>query len=52
MLRLVLSDLQNICLTFIAHLDRGEYDLAQFIVLELLDKCVRRDSGGELGRYC
>lgn len=50
-LRLVVPDLENLCRTYLHHRDQGEHDKADFVVLELLDQCVRRKSGGELGRY-
>jgi hypothetical protein len=50
-LRLVLPDLDNMCRTYLAHRDAGEHDKANFLVLEMIDQCVRRESGGELGRY-
>lgn len=49
--RLVVPDLENLCRTYLYHRDQGEHDKADFVVLELLDQCVRRESGGELGRY-
>ena len=51
LLRLVVPDLENLCRTYLHHRDQGEHDKADFAVLELLDQCVRRQSGGELGRY-
>ena len=51
MLRLVVPDLENLCRTYLYHRDQGEHDKADFVVVELLDQCVRRQSGGELGRY-
>jgi SAM-dependent methyltransferase len=50
-LRLVVPDLENLCCTYLAHRDCGEHEQADFLMLELLDQCVRRESGGELGRY-
>jgi SAM-dependent methyltransferase len=50
-LRLVVPDLETLCRTYLQHRDEGELDKADFVVLELLDQCVRRQSGGELGRY-
>lgn len=49
--RLVVPDLENLCRTYLAHGDCGEYQQADFLVLDLLDQCVRREAGGELGRY-
>ena len=50
-LRLVVPDLENLCRTYLYHRDQAEHSKADFVVLELLDQCVRRRSGGELGRY-
>ena len=50
-LRLVVPDLENLCRTYLNYRDLGEHDKADFIVLELLDQCVRHQSGGALGRY-
>jgi hypothetical protein len=48
--RLVLPDLENICRTYLEHRDLGEHEKADFVVLEMIDQCVRRECGGELGR--
>ena len=50
-LRLVVPDMENLCRTYLYHRDQVEHIKADFVVLELLDQCVRRRSGGELGRY-
>jgi len=49
--RLVLPDLENLCSEYLAHRGNGENDKADFIVLEMVDQCVRSNSGGELGRF-
>ena len=49
-LRLVVPELENLCRTYLYHRDQVEHIKADFVVLELLDQCVRRRSGGELGR--
>jgi hypothetical protein len=49
-LRLVLPDLENLCRAYLAHRERGEHAHADVVVLEMIDQCVRRESGGELGR--
>jgi hypothetical protein len=49
-LRLVLPDLENLCRAYLLHRERGEHEKADFVVLEMIDQCVRRESGGELGR--
>ena len=50
-LRLVLPDLENLCRAYLTHRERGEHEKADFVVLEMIDQCVRHESGGELGRY-
>jgi SAM-dependent methyltransferase len=50
-LRLAVPDLENLCRSYLSHRDRGEHAQADFVVIELLDQCVRRDPGGELLRY-
>jgi len=49
-LRLVLPDLDNLCRAYLAHRERGEHEKADFVVLEMIDQCVRHERGGELGR--
>ena len=36
-LRIVVPDLENLCRIYLYHRDQGEHDLADFLVLELLD---------------
>lgn len=50
-LRLVVPDLENLCRTYLTHRELSEHDKANFVVLEMVDQCVRRESGGELRRY-
>ena len=50
-LRLVVPDLENLCRTYLYYRDQAEHIKADFVVLELLDQCVRRRSGGELCLY-
>jgi SAM-dependent methyltransferase len=49
-LRLVLPDLEEMARTYLAHRDAGEHERADFLVLEMIDQCVRREPGGELGQ--
>lgn len=49
--RIVVPDLENICRTYIAERDAGRHESADFLVLELLDQCVRKESGGQLGQF-
>ena len=45
-LRLVVLDLENLCRTYLFHRDCGEHDREDFLVLELLDQCLRPETGG------
>lgn len=49
--RLVLPDLENLALEYLAMRDKGQHDMANFVVLEMVDQCVRQVSGGELGKF-
>lgn len=48
--RLVVPDLENLAREYLAMRDKGEHIKANFIVLEMIDQCVRQVSGGELGK--
>jgi len=45
-----MPDLEDICNAYLTARQRGSHDEADFVVLELLDQCVRTTSGGEMGR--
>lgn len=47
--RFVLPDFEEICREYIKQRESGNHDKADFVVMELLDQCVRLESGGELG---
>jgi SAM-dependent methyltransferase len=49
--RLVLPDLGNLCRAYLGYRDQGEHAKADFVVLEMIDQCVRSESGGWLGRF-
>lgn len=49
--RLVLPDLEELCRTYLAERQHGKQEKADFLVLEMLDQCVRSFPGGELGVY-
>ena len=49
-LRLVLPDLQEMATSYLHYREAGNHERADFLVLEIIDQCVRRESGGELGR--
>ncbi|XFA72408.1 methyltransferase domain-containing protein [Thermosynechococcaceae cyanobacterium Okahandja] len=50
-IRLVVPDLENICQEYLEQRKKGEHEKANFCIIELLDQCVRTESGGRLGRY-
>ena len=50
-IRLVLPDLENLAREYISMRDAGDHEKANFVVLELVDQCVRKTSGGELGDF-
>ncbi|WP_414648136.1 class I SAM-dependent methyltransferase [Castellaniella sp.] len=50
-IRLVLPDLQNMAAEYLRCRLAGEHERADFVVLEMVDQCVRREPGGELGKY-
>ncbi len=50
-LRLVLPDWEDLCSTYLALRHEAKHEQANFVMLEMLDQCVRRTSGGELGKY-
>lgn len=50
-IRVVLPDLENMCQAYLDYRNASSHEKADFIVLELIDQCVRRAQGGELGRY-
>lgn len=51
-LRLVLPDWEELCSTYLCLRRTGwQQEQADFLMLEMLDQCVRRVSGGELGAY-
>lgn len=48
LLRLVVPDLQEMCGRYLAARRAGEHQIANAVVLEILDQCVRKRPGGEL----
>jgi predicted SAM-dependent methyltransferase len=48
-IRLVVPDLENLAREYLNMRERGEHSKADFVVIEMIDQCVRRVSGGELG---
>lgn len=49
-LRLVLPDLEEMARSYLMFRDAGEHKKADFLVVEMVDQCVRRESSGELGK--
>jgi predicted SAM-dependent methyltransferase len=49
--RLVLPDLQEMAASYLYYREAGDHARADFIVMEIVDQCVRCTTGGELGRY-
>jgi hypothetical protein len=47
--RFVLPDFEEICREYLRQRESGNHTKADFVVLEMLDQCVRVESGGELG---
>lgn len=51
-LRLVLPDWEELCSTYLTiRRAENQHEQADFLLLEMLDQCVRRVSGGELAAY-
>jgi hypothetical protein len=50
-IRLVLPDLENIAREYIANIDKNLQIFAEFNVIEMIDQCVRKKSGGELIKW-
>lgn len=50
-LRLVLPDLEEMCRTYLDLRVRGEHAKADFLVLQIVDQCVRQVPGGRLGSF-
>lgn len=50
-IRLVVPDLEEICKSYLFYRENNEHTKADFLVLELLDQCVRSNRGGELSLY-
>ena len=48
LLRLVVPDLQEMCSRYLDARKAGDHEIANVLVLEILDQCVRKRAGGEL----
>ena len=49
-LRFVLPDLENMVRAYLECREKGDHVKADFVVVEIIDQCVRSKSGGELGQ--
>jgi SAM-dependent methyltransferase len=49
-IRLVLPDLEEMCREYLTQLDGGDYTKAKLCVIDIVDQCVRLQSGGELAK--
>lgn len=50
-IRLVLPDFNEMCLEYLEMRKSEEHDKANFLMLEILDQCVRQKSGGQLAEF-
>ena len=49
-IRLVLPDFEEMCREYLSQLDRCDYTKAKLCVIDIIDQCVRLESGGELAK--
>ena len=47
-IRLVLPDFEKLCSEYLEQLHKGNFEKANFCVTEIVDQCVRQQSGGDL----
>lgn len=50
-IRLVLPDWEEMCSTYLAYRKKNQHKKADFLMIAMLDQCVRREVGGQLGAY-
>lgn len=50
-IRLVLPDMEELCREYLRQRGAGAHEKADFVMLEMLDQCVRTEPGGELGAF-
>ncbi len=50
-IRLVLPDFQELAQTYLNLRNAGKNECANFLVIEIVDQCVRHESGGELQKF-
>jgi ubiquinone/menaquinone biosynthesis C-methylase UbiE len=51
LIRLVLPNFENIAREYIKNIDEGNLVYAEFNIVEMVDQCTRRESGGELTKW-
>lgn len=51
LIRLVLPNFENIAREYIKNIDRGELLFSEFNIIEMIDQCVRAESGGEMVKW-
>ena len=51
LIRLVLPDFENIAREYINNIDSSNFEFAEFNVVEMIDQCVRSESGGSLSQW-
>ena len=49
--RLVLPDLEEMASSYLTFRKKGDHEKANFLILEIIDQCVRNTNGGELVRF-
>jgi ubiquinone/menaquinone biosynthesis C-methylase UbiE len=49
--RFVLPDFENIAREYVYNMDNNFLKFAEFNILEMIDQCVRKESGGELNQW-
>ena len=49
--RFVLPDFENIAREYIRNIDNNFLKFAEFNIIEMIDQCVRKESGGELNEW-
>ena len=45
----MVPDLEEMCREYLARRQMGAHEQADFVVLEMIDQCVRQVGGGEMG---
>jgi predicted SAM-dependent methyltransferase len=51
LIRLVLPNFENIAREYINNIEKGELLFSEFNVIEMIDQCVRTESGGEMVKW-